>query len=106
MPARQATEPDPLARAGAFRYRLRRTGDCRVPVAALLVAGPVAPPASVSRVGERRPVAADAAVVKVERTVVDTQLVADELLPVAIVSGDDTGDGLRSLVTVADADIH
>ena len=41
---------------------------------------------------------------EVQRAVVHAQLVADELLTVAIVTGDDAGDGLGPVMAVADAD--
>src|SRR3954453_5097576 len=56
------------------------------------------------RVGECRPVAADAAVMEVQGAVVHAQRVGDEFLAVAIVAGDDAGNGLGPGMAVADAD--
>src|SRR5689334_10804504 len=56
-----------------------------------------------ARVGEGGCVAADAAVMKVQRVVVHAQLVREEFLAVAIVAGDHAGHGLGTVIPVADA---
>src|SRR5215208_123685 len=53
---------------------------------------------------EVRGVAADTAIAEPERTVIDEELVGDELLASAIVTRDHAGDGLGAVVAVADPD--
>src|SRR3954454_7064112 len=60
--------------------------------------------ARLSGVVEARAVAADAAVGEIERAVVDTELVGDQLLAGPLVAGDHARNGLATRVPVADAD--
>src|SRR3954451_24186453 len=57
-----------------------------------------------TRVVERRAVAADAAVRELERPVLDDQLVGHELLAVALVAGDDARDRALLVEAIADPD--
>jgi hypothetical protein len=62
--------------------------------------------AFISRVGERRGVAAGVAEVEGERPVLHPQLVRDQLLAVPVVAGDDAGHGLLTRIAVVDPNRH